>query len=53
MKYNRRKFLASSAIGAIGATMGLKAQNSKKNPSLVFNPVLPSLAFAEVRLGDT
>lgn len=43
MTYNRRKFLASSAVAAMGASIGLQAKGHMKKNPMAFNPVLPSL----------
>ncbi len=43
MTYNRRKFLASSAVAAMGASIGLQAKDVIKTNSMAFNSVLPSL----------
>jgi len=43
MKYDRRKFLASSALAAAGAGMGLKAASRSTNYESLALPALPSL----------
>lgn len=43
MNYNRRKFLASSAVAAMGASMGLKANDYHLDKSSPIGPELPSL----------
>lgn len=43
MNYNRRKFIASSAVAAVGATLGLQASGLKNPGSLPVNLNLPSL----------
>lgn len=43
MNYNRRKFIASSAAAAIGATLGLQARDQRKRGPLPVNSGLPSL----------
>ncbi len=48
MTYNRRKFLASSAAAAMGATLGLKAQDLTKTKPMLVNPGLPSLSGKKV-----
>lgn len=43
MKLNRRRFLASSAVAAMGTSMGLQARDHKKNVLMSVNAELPSL----------
>ncbi len=43
MTYNRRKFLAFSAVAAAGASLGIKAVSSTKEYEAMVLPLLPSL----------
>jgi len=43
MKYNRRKFLASSAAAAVGTSLGLKGADNKNNNAGYTPPGIPSL----------
>ena len=43
MNLNRRKFLASSAVAAAGASLGIKASTHNKEPESTVLPPLPSL----------
>lgn len=48
MRYNRRKFIAGSAMAAAGAALGVKAGNIREPGSSFIHPDLPSLEGRKV-----